>query len=1154
MGIYNLHMSPDRGRSVVDKFNYIVREEEYSYLKDDKYDDFIYSEHINLPSFAQDSPSQFWNIVEGYERENANLFREIEFSIPYELNEEERIEVATEFARKIFGNEYVYSLAIHNKKSSLDNVDNVHCHIIFSERKLDNIERDKEQFFKNYKSKDIASGGCKKEDWSRKAKLYEIREEWEKTANSYLKKYDTSISCKSLENQRIQAIMEGNFLKAEMLDRPPINIELQLLKYCNNSEYRESSLDYYETTRRIREYKEKLYKLRCKNFDEENEKARQRFLNNEREEIDFSRFDIQENTDNIDEKVEENVKYNEEKLVEVRDTVNNFISNNIEIIENNKKIEELSFVTDIELEEKALNILTNNSYNDKINRLYEIESLYDKVLNKDIFEFKEEKEELEKYFANLRNDKLFNMNLRKVKEELVKDNLAEIERLKERNSKLDISNIELEDNVESKKVLKENLDTLFSDYQKLEDIRNDIYKFKTFEFNREKVLFDIYRNMNREDLISKKKELEDWKQQLNKTTDESEEEELEKKINAREGGFIKFNLNNNIDTQIDFILEEKENKYKELKDEESKLINKIKFTNDFISKHSDILNDELDDKHKQIIKDFNYENIFKTSIDISILIDNKESRIKQLNTINEEEINSRAYNILTKNEYSKNLRELEEINIVYDKSIDKEKFIFKERKAQLEEYFDNLNKNEYFQNKLRNMKENIREKYKLEKEQLGAELNELRNSQYRNLYKENTDESFILSKNIMKETYSSLTELYDKSKEIDKRVKNYKLRMLDEEEIVFDIYRKLDREDVIEKYRELKEWKEQLNKITDEKIKEELQSNIKAREGGFAKFNVDNNVISQIEDILTERRKVYKELRQEQDDIKGRIKYSKELIDKLKDKQKDEIVYENNLLKKELEEVKKIDEREDISSIEKFYHKLIYNCKVEDNETLMQNKVNVSLEKSDNKFNFVLNQEEKTELRKIIVEKINKLVEENNILKEDTNLRILDDDKELIRYILDKKTNNEYSETLATIQLYKNEIAKNKDVAQYKLMLEITEKTLSNILKNNVVTDDEKNSVRANIRSNSISKITQLHKNKKKIRILYSSLKELNTAKYSSLSSLLQKNNTKNDDMPNTYNYDKKLYVLGVDRIVIEEEDVVEKERRRILRRCEHSR
>lgn len=110
-----------------------------------------------------------------------------------------------------------------------------------------------------------------------------------------------------------------------------------------------------------------------------------------------------------------------------------------------------------------------------------------------------------------------------------------------------------------------------------------------------------------------------------------------------------------------------------------------------------------------------------------------------------------------------------------------------------------------------------------------------------------SDESFVLSKNIMRKTYSSLTELYDKSKEIDKRVKNYKLRMLDEEEILFDIYRQLDREDVIEKYRELKEWKEQLNKTTDEKIKEELQSNINAREGGFAKFNVDNNVTSQID-------------------------------------------------------------------------------------------------------------------------------------------------------------------------------------------------------------------------------------------------------------------------------------------------------------------
>lgn len=168
------------------------------------------------------------------------------------------------------------------------------------------------------------------------------------------------------------------------------------------------------------------------------------------------------------------------------------------------------------------------------------------------------------------------------------------------------------------------------------------------------------------------------------------------------------------------------------------------------------------------------------------------------------------------------------------------------------------------------------------------------------------------------------------------------------------------------------------------------------------------------------------------------------------------------------------------------HHKLIYNCKVEDNETLMQNKVNVSLEKSDNKFSF-------------------------------------------------------------------EKISKNIDIKFYQNAIEQTQERIDTILKNNVISDEEKNNVRANVRSKSISNITQLHTNKKNIRVLYSALKDLNNPSHISLSSLLG-SNKKDDNMSKKYNYDKKLYVLGVDKIVIEEEDVVEKERRRILRRYENSR
>ena len=1132
MAIFNLHMSSAKGRSVVRKFNYNTREEEYSYEIDDKYDDFIYAEHVNMPVFAQNNPNEFWKSVEEYERINANTFREIELSIPNELNDEERIEVVNEFAKKIFKDEYVYSLAIHNKKSSVDDVDNIHCHIIFSERKLDGIERDKEQFFKRYNSKNRSNGGCQKVDWSRKAKLYEIREEWERTANSYLKKYNTEISCKSLKDQRINAIMEGNYLKAEMLDRRAVNIDFQLYKYCYNSEIRENNIKYFESAKRVKEYKEKLYKLRCKNFEEENEKAKQRILNDEREEIDFSRFDIQE--------------FDENKYNEINNQINLYIDNNVEILQNNRKIKELSSLSEIEIEEKAFNIITKNTYLDKLNRLNELDFIYDKTNNKDKFIFKNEKAELEQYFSDLKSDKLLQINLIKVKEEIEENNRNEIELLKERNSKLENNSLVYENSIELKKILQEKLDSLILDYKKLNEIRDNMYQITSNELNEERILFNIYKNMNREDLIEKYRELKEWKEQLTKITDESSKEELQKKINAREGGFAKFNYENNINQQLDLIIEDNMKKYEGLKNQEVTLENKIKISNSLISQYSDFIVDEINDNHKQIVEDFNYENIFKTSVDINILIDKKESRIKQIMSISEDEINSRAYNILTKNEYSKNKKELEELNLIYDKVINKEKFMYKSKKEELENYFDKIHNNEYFQNKLSKMKENIRDKYQAEKDKLGVELKELRYSEYKDLYKENTNESFILSKELIKETYTNLSELYNKSKEIDKKVNNYKLRMLDKEEILLEVYKQLDKENIVEKYRELKEWKEQLTKITDESLKEELQKKINAREGGFAKFNYENNILASVDEILNERRKIYKELRQEQDDIKGRIKYSKDLLSKLKDKQKDELIYENNLLKEDFIEIKELDEKEDISSIEKLYHKLIYNCKVEDNESIIQSKVNISLENSDNKFDFILNETEKIELRKIIVENINKLVEENNEIQKDTNLKILEDDKELIKYILDKKTDNQYSLELSRIDFYNEQINKKIDIKFYQNAIEQTQDRINTILKNNIISDEEKSNIRANIRSKSISNITKLHSNKKNIRILYSALKDLNSSKHISLSSLLI-SNKKDDNMPEKYNYDKKLYVLGVDRIVIEEEDIVEKERRRIL-------
>ena len=56
---------------------------------------------------------------------------------------------------------YAYAFAIHNPRA-MDGKEQPHCHLMFSERLLDGIERDPDQFFKRFNSKDPSKGGAKK--------------------------------------------------------------------------------------------------------------------------------------------------------------------------------------------------------------------------------------------------------------------------------------------------------------------------------------------------------------------------------------------------------------------------------------------------------------------------------------------------------------------------------------------------------------------------------------------------------------------------------------------------------------------------------------------------------------------------------------------------------------------------------------------------------------------------------------------------------------------------------------------------------------------------------------------------------------------------------------------------------------------------------
>ena len=123
-------------------------------------------EHIepgrNMPSWVKD-PIEFWQAADTFERANAKVYMEYEIALPNEFTPEQRKTLIETFLDKhIAPQQYPHSYAIHNVKSRLSGEEQPHCHLMFSLKADDGIERTAEQYFKRYNPQDPAKGGAKK--------------------------------------------------------------------------------------------------------------------------------------------------------------------------------------------------------------------------------------------------------------------------------------------------------------------------------------------------------------------------------------------------------------------------------------------------------------------------------------------------------------------------------------------------------------------------------------------------------------------------------------------------------------------------------------------------------------------------------------------------------------------------------------------------------------------------------------------------------------------------------------------------------------------------------------------------------------------------------------------------------------------------------
>lgn len=187
-----------KGASASAHAAYILREGKYA-LKED----VVAIGSMNMPAWAAHDPQIFWQASDNHERERGSTYREFELALPRELTPAQRIALVEDFIGSSLGGRHVVQWAIHCPRAALDGGEQPHAHIMYSERRLDYIKRDPDQFFKRWNAKLPDRGGCQKDGGGTEERLLATRKLWADLQNAYLENHghDVRVDHRSLVAQ-----------------------------------------------------------------------------------------------------------------------------------------------------------------------------------------------------------------------------------------------------------------------------------------------------------------------------------------------------------------------------------------------------------------------------------------------------------------------------------------------------------------------------------------------------------------------------------------------------------------------------------------------------------------------------------------------------------------------------------------------------------------------------------------------------------------------------------------------------------------------------------------------------------------------------------------------------------------------------------------
>lgn len=212
--------------NTVSHYDYIMRCGKYENMKD-REEDLVYSENGNNPPWSENL-RHYWAEAEAHRRVNGRNYREIRLGLQEEFSLSDNLQMVHDFM-DYFGisQNHAYSLAIHDKMAAFDETHrNIHCHLMFDERIIDDRNIGPELCFKRYqlnKTNESIGGWRKDPYFNSRESVTDMRRVWENIVNKKFKEkgYPCRVSAKSLKEQRKECLKKGLYDEAELLNRTP---------------------------------------------------------------------------------------------------------------------------------------------------------------------------------------------------------------------------------------------------------------------------------------------------------------------------------------------------------------------------------------------------------------------------------------------------------------------------------------------------------------------------------------------------------------------------------------------------------------------------------------------------------------------------------------------------------------------------------------------------------------------------------------------------------------------------------------------------------------------------------------------------------------------------------------------------------------------